>query len=174
MTMKVRVKGLQNQLQAIETVLDDMPAEILTQDIGVGGFGTIGQQFRHVINFVEVFLRDYPKGSIDFSRRDRDPALETDEGAIRKRLGELIDEIEGFSQKDADQSLTNIFIPCSKSDPVNDKTTLGNLINTLNEHTNHHLAMIKILGTHGGVEFSDMSVGVAPSTQIYEEHKPDC
>lgn len=167
MTMKIRVNGLQTQLMTAKNILAEIPETAMLAQTPIEGYGTIGQQFRHLINYVEVLLRDYPKGHVDFSDRDRVERLETDKDFIIQRLEELSQEVEFFLDKDPDETLKSLFVVVADQPPVIDGADLGFLINYVSDHAYHHVSTIKILSAWQGIPVN-VAGGVAPATQLYE------
>lgn len=167
MKIKLHITGLQTQLITTQEILKFIPVDILTEQTPVKGFGTIGQQFRHIVNYVEVLLRDYPNGHIDFPNRNRDERLETDKIFIAQRLKELTTKIEFFLDKDPDENMTSAFVAITDQPSVLDRVSLGFLINYVSDHTYHHISMIKILARLQGITIN-FSGGVSPATQSYQ------
>lgn len=170
MTMNLRIEGLRAQLNNARYVLSDIPDTILTAETPVKGYGTIGEQFRHLINYVQILLRDFDKGVFNFNDRERNVALETDKAAIDRMLVDLHDRVGAFLDKDPDTSLRSIFIPLTHKPPVEDGKTLGDAINYVSDHSYHHTAAIKLLAHIQGVQIGSDG-GVAPATEVHRKYQ---
>lgn len=168
--MNVRIEGLRVQLTNARFVLDDIPAEVLTAETPVKGYGTIGEQFRHLINYVQILLRDFDKGVFNFNDRERDIALETDKLAIDHMLADLHERVGEFLDKDPDTSLRSVFIPVTNKPPVEDGKTLGDAIDYVSDHSYHHIATIKLLAHIQGIQIG-ADAGVAPATEVYRKYQ---
>lgn len=170
MTMNVRIEGLRVQLNNARRILADIPDDKLTAVTPVEGYGTIGEQFRHLINYVQVLLRDFEKGVFNFNDRERDSALEADKIAIDMALADLHDRVGEFLDKDPDISLRSVFIPVTHKPSVEDGKTLGDAVNYVSDHSYHHTAAIKLLAYIQGVEIQS-DAGVAPATEVHRKYQ---
>lgn len=170
MTINNRIIGLKQQIRDASCVLAEIPQDILVAKTSIEGYGTIGEQFRHFINYIEVLLRDYNTGSIDFTNRDRDPLLEKDKSFLNKRMSFLLDQVDALSSQNENSLVTSVFTPVAGQESVLDKASLGFLINYVSDHTYHHISMIKVLAKLHGVDVH-FAAGVAPSTQVHEAAK---
>jgi len=130
--------------------------------------GGVGSQFRHCIDFYSCFLRGLQDGRVDYSKRDRDPQIETDRGHAVQRTRELIDELGRMDAGAADGVLQiRADLPDSADAPHEwSRSTVLRELQFLVSHTIHHYALIvSLLMREGGrlpVELGDF--GVAPST----------
>ena len=166
MSNESRIRGLQREIAMASDLLAKIPMDLLTMPSPVRDFGTIGEQYRHIINFIEILYRDYTTGLIDFTKRDRDPLLETNKEYIDKRLKLIREQLDELRTTDPGLDLTSVYMPSARGEPVLDKVSFGALINQVNEHTNHHIAMIRILAAHHGVSIKSLA-GVATSTRAH-------
>lgn len=165
MNMDIRIEGLRNQLNAARVVLTKIPDDILVKPVPLKGFGTIGEQFRHIINYCQVLLRDYEKGTINFNDRDRDALLESDRVEINRALVDLTARVGVFLNQDPSLGLRSIFIPVAEKPPVEDGKDLGDAIDYVTDHSYHHIAAIKLIAYIQGIEMDDES-GIAPATIV--------
>ena len=128
-----------------------------------GNSSSVGEQFRHNLDFLNTFLNGLEIGKIDYSRRERDPrvsvsrryAIETFEQAARRilslartRLSELVSvrsEIDG-----------SVWLASS----------VIREMEFVLSHTVHHHALIALKLEEQGFR-TDSTLGVAASTKEY-------
>ena len=122
----------------------------------------IGAHVRHVLDAVRCFVRG-ASSEIDYDRRERSEAIESDPAAALEQLSELMASIERHGIDPAQTVRVRSDVP---SDPADDgwvDSTVGReLLYTLS-HTIHHYALIAMILRHFGLE-PDEGFGVAPST----------
>jgi hypothetical protein len=130
--------------------------------------GGVGAQFRHCIDFYTCFLDGLGAGRVDYSRRRRDPRVETSRehavaaaGAVRDRLFEI-----GVSEGPRAVAVRSEE-PSARPGPLDwCGSTVGRELQFLVSHTIHHYAMIaavlRLLGHDVRRVFPGF--GVAPST----------
>jgi hypothetical protein len=128
--------------------------------------GGVGAQFRHCLDFYDCFLKGLESGEIDYSRRKRDPRVESDRQyaiakfeAVRDGLAELTSErCEQSVRVKAEETASGTPEWCSSS-PARE-------LQFLISHTIHHYALVAVLlklqDCEVGQEFPGF--GVAPST----------
>ena len=129
--------------------------------------GGVGSQLRHCIDFYSCFLQGLENGRVDYTRRERDPRLETDRTHAMDALERLIARLERITPRDADAGLQVRTDPTSEAGrPDWCPSTVARELQFLLSHTIHHYALIvtllKLQGVDLGAEFS--TFGVAPST----------
>jgi hypothetical protein len=127
------------------------PSEILSR-------ATIGQHVRHSIEMYQCLLNGYETGSIDYGKRKRDIVIESSADYAIDCLKEIINGIER-----SDRSLTLY----NNEDYFS--TTFKRELFYCDEHTIHHLALIRVgINEIGGYRLNE-SFGVAPSTIKYRQ-----
>jgi uncharacterized damage-inducible protein DinB len=122
---------------------------------------SIGQHFRHIIEFYHCLLEGAGTGRIDYASRKRDIRLEQDIAFAKRAFRQLSQSVKTLDEEQPVEVLadfTNAERPIVGS-------TLGRELMFAYDHAVHHLAMIRI-----GLEyqFPQLSVeanfGIAPST----------
>jgi len=145
--------------------LDDEHFEARPPGLDSGG---IGPQFRHVIDCYRCFLRDLPTGRVDYDRRERDPAVESDRDRCLRALRAVAAELDALDVADPDAALrvkTNAH-PTTPADEVFTPSSVARELQFLASHTIHHYALIAVT-LHGRGFAPDAEFGVAPSTLAY-------
>lgn len=127
------------------------PSEILSR-------ATIGQHVRHSIEMYQCLLTGYEIGSIDYGKRKRDIVIESSPEYAIDCLKEIINSVEL-----SDRSLT------LHNNDEHFSTTFKRELFYCDEHTIHHLALIRVgVNEIGGYQLNE-SFGVAPSTIKYRQ-----
>ncbi len=126
----------------------------------------IGKHFRHLIDFYDRFLDQFPV--VNYDLRTRDTEIETSREAAKDKLGMIIGVLENYRTRDPDQKI-DLFsgdIPMEKNrNKVS--STLGRELRYLIEHTVHHYAIIAMFLKFKGYRIP-AGFGVAQSTLDYE------
>ncbi len=147
--------GLSDSLHQLTDAQYSYPSKILFN-------ATIGQHVRHIIEFFICLEKGYETGIINYEKRKRDPAIETNRdlaigllreisASVEKKNRSLLLESNGENSEEGTAVVSNY-----------DREIIYNI-----EHTVHHMALIRI----GINEVSTIKVpddfGVASSTMKY-------
>ena len=127
---------------------------------------TIGQHFRHIIEFYICLERGARTGTVCYDDRDRDVLIETN---ITYAIG-IIEKLIGFLlQVDEDRSLT-MFVnyAIESNDKTAIQTSLYRELAYALDHAVHHLAIVKIALSEDNIQV-DSNFGVAPSTSRHRK-----
>ena len=156
------------KLEEIKSLLLQFSEELYTAPRGILSEATIGQHFRHILEFYICLEKGSKTGSVSYDDRERDVLLETDMVFAMKSIGKLI---QFLSSLENDRSLT---MKANYSDANEELTTIQtSLYRELAyalDHTVHHLAIVKIaLSEEVESVKVDSNFGVAPSTIRYRE-----
>ena len=156
------------KLEEIQSLLLQFSEELYTAPRGILSEATIGQHFRHILEFYICLEKGSKTGSVSYDDRERDVLLETDMVFAMKSIGKLI---QFLSSLEKDCSLT---MKANYSDANEELTTIQtSLYRELAyalDHTVHHLAIVKIaLSEEVESVKVDSNFGVAPSTIRYRE-----
>ena len=156
------------KLEEIKSLLLQFSEELYTAPRGILSEATIGQHFRHILEFYICLEKGNETGSVSYDDRERDVLLETDMVFAMKSIGKLI---QFLSSLEKDCSLT---MKANYSDANEELTTIQtSLYRELAyalDHTVHHLAIVKIaLSEEVESVKVDSNFGVAPSTIRYRE-----
>lgn len=127
------------------------PSDILNR-------ATIGQHVRHSIEMYQCLLGGYDDGRVDYSKRKRDIVIESSPDYAVECLRSILKEVE---KTDKRMSLFN--------DDNSFFTSFTRELFYCDEHTIHHLALIRVgVKEIGGYQLNE-SFGVAPSTIKYRQ-----
>ena len=124
---------------------------------------SVGQQFRHSLDFLNIFLAGVRVGRIDYGRRERDLQVESS----RERAA---DRFEDVAQKLVELTEVQMRAIVSVRSEVDASTWLQSTVMREMEfvlsHTIHHHALIAEKLSTMGVRLT-RSLGVSPSTKTY-------
>lgn len=107
----------------------------------------VGKHFRHLIDFYDRFIEQFPV--VNYDLRNRDVNIEKDKQSAKNKLIYIIDILQTYKNKDLIVS------------------TLGRELRYLIEHTVHHFAIISMFLKYFGY-MVPLGFGIAQSTLDYE------
>ena len=146
---------------AVQTLIDFLfivEAEHYTKPSEILSKATIGQHVRHSIEMYQCLLLGYETGLIDYGKRKRDIVIESSPEYAINCLQNIISGIEK-----SDKSLTLY------NNEAHFSTSYKRELFYCDEHTIHHLALIRIgVNEIGGYQLNE-TFGVAPSTIKYRQ-----
>jgi hypothetical protein len=135
-------EACQNILDQIGDVIEQISDNDFVKPVNVFNGATIGQHFRHSIEFFQCLMIGYSEGIVSYDKRPHDKDLESN-----KILAiDVINKIKFFtSQCDVDKPLKLIvsYDPDS-NDEVNVLSNMAREITYNIEHVVHHMALVKI------------------------------
>jgi len=119
---------------------------------------TIGEHVRHSIEMYQCMLNGYQDATIDYSKRKRDVVIESSAEYAIECLKDVLKEIE---RADKPIMLMN--------NKASFKSSFNRELFYCDEHTIHHMALIRVgINEIGGYSLNE-SFGVAPSTIKYRQ-----
>lgn len=125
---------------------------------------SIGQHFRHIIDFYGCLDRGISEGRIDYAKRQRDLRVETEPVYASGILNDLNNKLSEVDEE------SNLEVVADFSSELNEKrpvvlSTCGRELMYAYDHAVHHLAMIKMGLRVACPEVEvNKNLGVAPST----------
>lgn len=152
--------------QIIEAInsLDDIS---YAQKLAVLHDNSLGQHFRHILEFYLCLLEAQSSGIVNYDNRKRDLSIETDKSYAQVVAQTILSKIQSIDLH------TNIGLEtCLGADTAIIPSNFSRELVYLSEHTIHHFALIKI-----GISTSFPSVklcenfGVAESTIVYNKNQ---
>ena len=145
-------------LQELIDFLCIVETEHYTKPSRILSHATIGQHVRHTIEMYQCLFLDYESGTVDYGKRKRDIVIESSPEYAISCLNEIVG---GIWKSDKSLMLHN-----------NEEyyvTSFKRELFYCDEHTIHHLALIKVGITEIGGYHLNESFGVAPSTIKYRQ-----
>lgn len=156
-------EGNQLIIRQMTELLDTMNNEMYAQPLEIFKGSSIGQHFRHILDFYLCLIRGVHEGTVDYASRDRNPLAELDVHFIKQAFYKVAQNIDHFSEE-APVKVWGDFTTRTEQRPTL-YSSIGRELMFAYDHAVHHLAMIKIgIATVAPNLNSDSSLGVAPST----------
>src|SRR5687768_5499753 len=152
-------------VQLSETIRQLSPSQYI-QQCGNLGNNTIGQHVRHVIELFQCLEAGYPDSSVNYEKRKRDIAIETDKELALELLQDIYVNLNKPDKELVLHAAYNEITP----EPISIPTNYFREVAYNLEHTIHHMALIRV----GIKEVSDIILpeefGVASSTVKHRKH----
>lgn len=159
-------------LQMIE-ILNKMDAGTYARPLSIFNGSSIGQHFRHIVDFYGCLLRGAGEGRIDYDKRERDVQVETQPLYAARKLNEYALSVAKLAEHQRLEVVADFSAELNETRPVVE-STLGRELMYAYDHAVHHLAMIKMGLKAACPEFEvDPRTGVAPSTLKHWENKKE-
>jgi len=149
----------------IRLLLDQLPQPAYTLPLEVLHGSSVGQHFRHILDFYQCLLRDIPSGTVNYAHRDRNPLMES----LPEAAGEMFEKLNNAIQ-DLDDSGPLTVLGDFSAQIEDDQrpalhSSVGRELMYAHDHAVHHLALIRIgiKEAAPGIGF-DPHLGYAPAT----------
>ena len=128
---------------------------------------TLGQHFRHILEFFQCLEKGIGSGVVDYASRRRDEQMETDPGYAGMAFRKL-EQACGHLQEEKTLDIQADFSSLPEAGRPVVGSTVGRELMFAYDHAVHHLALIKIGLKEAQPEaLVDEHLGVAPSTIKY-------
>ena len=155
-----------NKLNEIKELLRIIPAELFTKEKDVLSGSTIGQHFRHIIEFYTCLEKGLKTGTVSYDERERNVLLEN-HIAYSVCIIDKIIVFLSWIKDDCALSLKGNYNDTFEELEIFQSSLFRELAYAL-DHTVHHLAIIKIaLHEEKDIIELDENFGVAPSTSRF-------
>ena len=126
---------------------------------------TIGQHVRHIIELFQCLENGYDVNMVNYERRPRDLAIETDKDFAEELLQEIFKKLNRPNK----ELVLEACYDEHTTQPITITTNYYREIAYNLEHTIHHMALIRVGITEvSGIQLSD-DFGVASSTVKYRK-----
>jgi len=157
--------SIQNVFVQISESLEQLTCEQYSKPSKILFGATIGQHVRHIIELFICLDNGYSTGIVNYDKRKRDYAIETD----KNFAGSLLKSIYLTLDKENKDLVLETSFDEHSNQSINIKTNYYREIAYNLEHTVHHMALIRV----GITEVSNIEVpnsfGVASSTIKYRQ-----
>jgi len=152
------------KLKDIKELLVTLPISLYTEKKEILSGSSIGQHFRHVLEFYVCAFSNLDSNVISYDKRERNLLIETDTNTASNVISSIVASLESVTE-DQSVSLEVNYSGEIDSECVKVPSTLYRELAYCLEHTIHHLIIIKLAlkADDDEVELSD-NFGVAPST----------
>ena len=153
----------------MQNIIEQFELDTYSKQIKILSNATIGQHFRHIIEFYIELLNGSSTGTINYENRQRDLLIETLPGYAVQKLTELISLFTRIDLS-SDISLSARFSANESEQNSLLKTSVARELMYAFDHAIHHLAIINIaLQTEFPYIEIPNNLGVAPSTIRYRK-----
>jgi len=158
--MPVRI-ALLNLTQQIDQVLAQLSEEEYCRPIPEFDYHSLGQHFRHILEFFQCLQQGAAAGVVDYSARPRNALYESQPFLTRQAFEEAV---RSLALLDPEQPVAVRAELGTEEQPHYD-STLGRELVYAFEHAIHHLAIIRIgLNCRFPHVYTEHTLGVAPAT----------
>ncbi len=160
-------EGNRNIIFQINTLLGQMDNETYARPLAIFKGSSLGQHFRHIMDFYHCLLKGASLGTVDYANRDRNLLAESDVEYAKNTFDEIVASIDQLAENLTIQVRGDFSSQISSDRPIL-LSSIGRELMFAYDHAVHHLAMIKI-----GIETTapqiqmEENLGVAPSTVKY-------
>lgn len=157
-------RSLRSTLTQLQQVLSGLSNEEYGRSLSILSNASLGQHVRHIIEFFQTLHNDYESGIINYDKRKRNKALETNKELATRELSVMLGSL---FKVDKEILLVGSYSYEGSGESAVKSTYYRELVYTL-EHAVHHMALLKI-GIHNSTNLSVPSeFGVAAATVNYQ------
>jgi uncharacterized damage-inducible protein DinB len=162
MQLKHLIEPVLNQLSQLLSLLTE--EEYTTKSTLLNG-STVGGHTRHIIELYQCLLNGYTTGKVNYEKRKRDLAIETNNKIAIELLAGIINAI---NKENKHLQLEGSFTTSTNEEMDVSTNYYREVIYNL-EHTIHHMALIRVgINELGNIDLPK-DFGVAPSTIKYKQ-----
>lgn len=129
-------------LAQMANVIQEIPDIEYTSTSETLNGSTLGQHFRHAIEFFECLAKGYNSGTINYDQRDHDRAIETSRLLTLELISRAQDFIEGVSLEK--ELLLQVSYNQDDDAMIEVRSNMAREIIYNIEHVVHHMALVKI------------------------------
>jgi len=150
-------------LQMVE-LLEKIDAGTYARPLALFNGSSIGQHFRHIVDFYGCLVRGIGDGRIDYAKRERDVLVETVPSCAAGALASCNEKVAQIDESLKIEVVADFSSDLNETRPVVE-STVGRELMYAYDHAVHHLAMIKMGLKAASPDLAvDPRTGVAPST----------
>lgn len=149
------------RIEQLKSILQIVPAELYSRPLPLLNGSSIGQHFRHIIEFYTCLQQGRMESRLCYDDRKRDLRIEQNQEFALTRCDSFIEFLDSIT---GDERLTLVAdFSDGRTEPCAIETSLNRELAYVMDHAVHHLAIIKIALQDCEIEIGE-DVGVAPST----------
>ena len=166
-------KGTNLIIDQMIELLGKLHEDSYSKPLSIFNGSSIGQHFRHIIDFYGCLLNGVRDERIDYAKRERDLRVETEPLYAANWLRSLSLGIKTLSEESQLEVVADFSADLNEARPVV-TSTVGRELMYAYDHAVHHLAMIKMgLKMESPSVEVGSSIGVAPSTLKHWQKRKD-
>ena len=156
--------GLLHLHRQIAEILAQISVEDFTTPLELFNGATLGQHFRHILDFFQCLADATAGGVVDYARRQRDPRPENDPEAAAILFQQILDQIMKMSES-SPLLMRADFMHTAEADRPLYASSAGREMTFVHDHAIHHMAMIQMgIREYFPYVVRSEHFGVAPST----------
>ncbi len=129
-------------LNQVESVISQINNEDYTKPVDVFNSSTIGQHFRHTLEFFQCLMDGYESGVVSYDKRNHDKSIETDKGLALAFITNVKAFITGCDM--LKPLILEVNYTVEDTDDIIVDSNMGREVTYNIEHAIHHMAIIKI------------------------------
>lgn len=129
---------------------------------------TIGEQVRHILDHIRIFLDGLREGRIDYDGRPRGTTLEHDRNEALRLCCDLRERLMGLPVEEISKPVVAHLMLESTMEPVPLASTAGRELGFLISHTVHHNALLALMLQELGRPLP-RRFGYAPATIAHKD-----
>ena len=135
-------KATSSILDQVEFVIKQIKNEDYIKPVDVFNNSTIGQHFRHTLEFFQILMEGYENGVVSYDKRGHDKSIETD----KKLALDIIEQSREFIKNcDMNKPLSlEVNYNLGTSEDIIVDSNMAREVTYNVEHAIHHMAIIKI------------------------------
>ncbi|MFZ4633658.1 MAG: hypothetical protein ACOYNO_05560 [Saprospiraceae bacterium] len=154
-------EALLQVVRQIQGILTQLPATSYQQPLPEYRGSSVGQHFRHILEFFQCLETGMTSGRIDYAARQRNPLFETIPSVAADAFTAFTAQLQHF---DARRPL-EVYAELGSDERPCYGSSMGREMVFVYDHAIHHLAIIRIgLQAHFPEVDVDVHLGVSPST----------
>ncbi|TAK34481.1 MAG: DinB family protein [Saprospiraceae bacterium] len=154
-------------LRQIAGLLEKLDEDTYSRPLELFNGSSIGQHFRHILDFYDCLLKGLAAGRIDYTKRQRDLRMEQEPGYAAAILENLARQTESVEEATPVEILADFSSDFNEERPPVQSSAARELMYAY-DHAVHHLAIIKMgLKVVASKVEAGPETGVAPSTLRY-------
>jgi hypothetical protein len=148
-------------IQQVNDLLEQLEPHEYRKPLPEFDGSTLGQHFRHILEFFICLERGVPSGVVDYASRERNLLFEDAPGVAKSNLDAFSAVLEQLQPAAA----VDLVAEFGGAERPSYQSTVGRELAFVYDHAIHHLAIIKIgLRCHFPHIQMDRDLGVSPST----------
>lgn len=163
------IAGNERVITQLQDLLQQLNADAYTHPLEALEAHTLGQHFRHVLEFYQCLLNGGKGQVVDYSTRKRDLLLETRPDKALQSLSNIRARLSGLDTSLALKIRADLSPSCTEERELCG-STLGRELMYVFDHAVHHLAIIRIglRSAFPHIPFQ-RELGVAPGTLRHQK-----
>ena len=156
------------KLDEIKDLFQQLPQELFTAPKEILSGATVGQHFRHILEFYICLEKGAKTGTVSYDERERNVLIEKDMAYAMSSLEKIIHFLTAL-ENDHSLVMKANYSSVSGEQTIIQTSLYRELAYAL-DHTVHHLAIVRIaLSQEKDKVEMDSNFGVAPSTIRYRK-----